>query len=570
MITQKWQRVTLFLLVLNICLYAWSQNNSGGVVAFQGWQNPIQESGKDNNGTSFFICPSSQVMAGRQHSGDENGNTRYKCAVVTFNGVSVAPLESQRAWSNWMQESGKNSGGQSQYQCPQNWVMLGRQHQGDENGNTRYLCSATTTGNQRMVLYPTPWSDPIQESGKNSGGTSSFVCPSQQVMVARRHQGDENGNTWYRCAKFAWSQSPVLTSPPFQSSWIQESGKNSGGTSSFVCPNQWALMIGRSHKGDENGDTMYWCSTPVFVSYTRHEGPWSDWIQESGKNSGGQSSYVCPSGQGMIGREHQGDENGNTRYQCAWIFMQGSLVEFTPLDWGPWIQESGKNTNGQSTYVCPKDTFMIGRQHKGDENGDTRYQCAGADVPYQMATLNSVYQLAANKVGNPATPSPKQFATRSDMGAASDYYLHLDIGGEGFHSVSGVTSGFAGAINVNAQTKDSQPPFNPIPLLIHVGPWSGDPPYPFADQTANYMTLQGAPLTSAGVNEFARVLTYKGNVGLWIDMGSQKQNVDTLARKLNSSWAYSCSSGKSPCSNSCVDEFFGEAGFPKVCIEDHR
>ena len=33
-----------------------------------------------------------------------------------------------------------------------------------------------------------------------------------------------------------------------------------------------------------------------------------------------------------------------------------------------WIKESA------SSYICPPDTIMIGREHQGDENGNTRYK----------------------------------------------------------------------------------------------------------------------------------------------------------------------------------------------------
>lgn len=567
-----WNRIAALMLVC-FATTAQAQTATGGVISPQPWGVWIQESGKKTGGQSSYQCPASQVMVGRQHQGDENGNTRYQCATASYDGMPVALGQTQ--WSDWLQESGKNTGGQSQYVCPPSWLMTGREHKGDENGNTRYQCARVALSSALLVLQAQNWSGPIQESGKNSGGTSSFSCPAQQVMVGRRHQGDENGNTWYLCAVVSWSQSPLVSGAPLQSAWIQESGKNSGGTSSFVCPAGW-VMTGRAHQGDENGNTMYWCNQASLPGGPAlfNNGPWSDWIQESGKSTGGMSSFACPASQVMIGRQHQGDENGNTRYQCASLVMQGSIAQFTPLDWGPWLQESGKRTGGESVYVCAPDTYMIGRQHKGDENGDTRYQCATATVPFNPGTLASAYRLAATQVGDPATRQPGQFASRASMGLDGGYFLHVDVGGEGYHVVGGVVSGFAGAINVNAQTTDSQPPYAPIPLLIHVESWSTVPPYPFADRSVNYVTLQGAPLQSAAVAEFARILAPGGQVGLWIDMDAFGQNVQQLAQALGSSWYYSCYSGEQPCSNTCVDEFAGLAGssfsYPKVCIVNRR
>lgn len=67
--------------------------------------------------------PANQFMAGRQHSGDENGNTRYYCCNLNQNGLQI-PRSGSWAWSAGQQES--NS----------------RQHSGDENGTTwNYCCN---------------------------------------------------------------------------------------------------------------------------------------------------------------------------------------------------------------------------------------------------------------------------------------------------------------------------------------------------------------------------------------------------------------------------------------------
>ncbi|CAM3606842.1 hypothetical protein BOSP111201_15360 [Bordetella sputigena] len=532
----------------------------------------MQESGKRIGGESGFRCPDAQVMVAREHQGDENGETRYQCATIAYNGVSLelGPANS----SGWLQESGKDSGDKSQYVCPPNTVMVGRDHQGDENGNTQYWCAPVNYEDAPLALRTKTGSGSIRESGKDSGGTSSYSCPANQVMVGRRHQGDENGYTWYLCADILWDHTPLLRSPPYQGPWIQESGKNSGGTSSFVCP-AGSVITGRIHKGDENGNTMYQCSKPWYrgVPPLLRNAAWGDWIQESGKQTGGMSSFSCPASQVMTGRQHRGDENGDTRYQCASLFERGSMVEIVPLAWGPWLQESGKNTHGESYFACGTSTFMVGREHKGDENGETRYRCASASFPFS-STLSSAYRLAYDKVGDPAILERASFVSRADMGLSDDYFLHVDVGGEGFHTYEGVISGFAGAININAQTRDSQPPYYPIPLLIHVEDWSTSPPYPFADGTVNYVTMQGAPLLDSAVPEFARILAPGGQIGLWINMRAYENDVTRLAKLLQSEWKYSCSSGKKPCSNACIDEFYDSSDldftFPKVCIFDRR
>lgn len=552
-----------------------------GVVTAGAWSTPIQESGKKTGGKSEYVCPSGQVMIGRKHKGDENGDTWYQCGTVSYGEIQA--IVGQNSWSNWIQESGKKTGGMSDYQCPINTIMVGRSHKGDENGDTSYACAPLTLSGYGLAFIPQSWSAWIQESGKNSGGTSEYVCPINQIMISRKHKGDENGNTSYLCATVQWSASPVGTSAHFQSGPIQESGKKTDGKSSFTCPTGY-LMTYRSHKGDENGDTSYLCRMPLsdaLQTITVTPTDWSNWMQESGKKTGGKSSFACPALQAMIGREHKGDENGDTRYRCALVTGDGEFMSFTSTGWSDWIKES------KSYFACPEDQFMLGREHKGDENGNTRYLCGYGRFPFQSTTLQTVLVNINQKVGNPATTDQHQFASRSDMRVDDDYYLHFDIGGEGYHQSSGVTSGFISAMNVNAQTDDSQPPYGQIPLLVHVIDWSNNPPYPIVSGTADYMTMQGAPLTDKNTSELARVLTPRGSIGLWVCPGdnvpgSSKKvsaNLDVLASSLNSSWTYSCTESWSDscpndrsgsCDSNCLDEFNGEFGSPKICITDKR
>jgi hypothetical protein len=146
-----------------------------------------------------------------------------------------------------------------------------------------------------------------------------------------------------------------------------------------------------------------------------------------------------------------------------------------------------------------------------------------------------------------------------------DYFLNLDVGGEGYHVYGGVESGFIGAININDNFYDSQPPFGLIPQLILVESWKNSPPYPFADGIANYITMQGAPLTNYYVGEMARIIASKGEIGLWIDGTYYKKQIDALASALNSIPVLSTTPG-----STCFDEFAGRAGFPKICITNKR
>ena len=535
---------------------------NGFTVEPQKWSEWIQESGKDKKEHSEFICPDDTVLIGRKHKGDENGDTAYLCGKVLYNGegTMISTGATSFSYARWSVRLSEN---RSNYTCPVNRAMTGRRHYYDENGKTEYLCAPIIYEGTFTVLAAGTWSDPIKESGtKASSYESAFTCPANQVMVGRQHNGDENADTRYMCALIVADQSPAVLDALLQSTTVKkESGKDTEKKhSSFVCPPD-TVMTFRAHSGDENDPTTYGCKsgTVEVLDFKTVAGDWSEWKQESGKNSGGESSFTCPAAQVIVGREHEGDENGNTRYLCARVLVRGSIGAWGMQAWSDWVKESS------SSFECPQNEVMIGREHKGDENGNTRYSCASIVMPYMTSTLQLAVNDASRKVGWPATTDPPRFATRDAMRIDKDYFLHLDIGGEGYHFVSGTEAGFFGAINVNAKTTDSQPPHVNIPFLILVNAWLKEPPYPFANGTANYITLQSAPLEEFYVDEMARVIAKNGQIGLWIDEDRYKDRIDKLAKKLNSKVE---KSDKDP---NCFDEFSGKAGFKaKICIVNRR
>ena len=129
-------------------------------------------------------------------------------------------------------------------------------------------------------------------------------------------------------------------------------------------------------------------------------------------------------------------------------------------------------------------------------------------------------------VGWPANPG--HLISRNDAQFSNSDYIQLDIGGEGYHEVDSIVSGFNSAINVNAQTQDSQPPYANIPHLVLVKNWQTNPKYPFRNGFADYMTMQCAPLTSTNVTEFVRCIQPGGEIGLWVDDDSAIQKTDRL------------------------------------------
>ncbi|MEV7009689.1 hypothetical protein [Streptosporangium sp. NPDC051022] len=133
----------------------------------------------------------------------------------------------------------------------------------------------------------------------------------------------------------------------------------------FTCPTN-QVLTGRSHVGDENKGTTYYCSW-IFINDEQvrvYQGDWSPGQKES------KSSFSAPPNQALVGRWHTGDENGITRYRTATLYWQGRQVSLTGTAWSGELKES--NHGYQAAY----NRVLVGRSHSGDENGKTRYQHA--------------------------------------------------------------------------------------------------------------------------------------------------------------------------------------------------
>ena len=146
---------------------------------------------KESDGTAYS-CPANEVMVGRKHSGDENGTTNYYCCSAGNPLASVT--------SCWWSSSFKESNGTA-FVCPFNQFVAGRKHSGDENGSTQYQCCSLTRSGVQVPIAPGTcgWSPGMKESSSN------YQCsPAGKVMAGRQHVGDENGNTYYYCCNPQW------------------------------------------------------------------------------------------------------------------------------------------------------------------------------------------------------------------------------------------------------------------------------------------------------------------------------------------------------------------------------
>jgi len=129
------------------------------------------------------------------------------------------------------------------YRCPSNKVLVGRKHYKDENGATGYLCGTVTQGSQLQTFNEEKIMIPF------GGGT----CPFPKVMTGRGRKGDENSDYWLYCAEVrdSWEEPLVPTHTS-----TREGRENAHDLPCFKNEVLW----GMSRYGDENDLTRYYCS----------------------------------------------------------------------------------------------------------------------------------------------------------------------------------------------------------------------------------------------------------------------------------------------------------------------
>lgn len=179
---------------------------------------------RPNEEKSDVLCPSGSAITGRKHKGDEKGSTDTHCTVIKGNGTDTILMQ-QSFKSSSFPECGRRKPNDEDsephdkdcheavtyhkdkvdpiyFTCPTDSILIGRDHQGDENGLTNYTCAEFYINEidedkvNRLIVEPGPWAE---ESVKESD--SDFKCASDEVMIGRAHKSDENGDTVYRCAK---------------------------------------------------------------------------------------------------------------------------------------------------------------------------------------------------------------------------------------------------------------------------------------------------------------------------------------------------------------------------------
>ncbi|GAA2902806.1 hypothetical protein GCM10010517_68750 [Streptosporangium fragile] len=160
--------------------------------------------------------------------------------------ASAATIKVEYVYSGTVQESG------DEFSCPAGQVMTGRSHYGDENADTTYQCSWIFINDVQVEVFSGDWFGYAKESRSN------FSAPLDQVIVGRRHHGDENGATEYKTAALYWQERQVRIT---DRTWTEPYTESSHTTQAGV--NQ--VMTGRNHSGDENGKTQYQYGTVTFA-----------------------------------------------------------------------------------------------------------------------------------------------------------------------------------------------------------------------------------------------------------------------------------------------------------------
>ncbi|MFB4394944.1 MULTISPECIES: hypothetical protein [unclassified Pseudomonas] len=152
----------------------------------------------------------------------------------------AATITPDRDWSAWQKESA------SDLKCGEGKVLIGREHQGDENADSRILCAT-------VIQF-----EPLKKFNETLGeslpsNNFDFTCPSPKVVTGRSSEGDENGTTQFQCAEFRDAWGDALR--PIKTRTIE--GKES--SHQLTCDEN-EVVIGSGHSGDENGVTTYHCA----------------------------------------------------------------------------------------------------------------------------------------------------------------------------------------------------------------------------------------------------------------------------------------------------------------------
>lgn len=138
---------------------------------------------------SLFEAPPGTVMTGRSHVGDENGATYYEYATLKGSGTATGVVSIKDERWEFLDEEKRDT----DFDAPVGRVIIGRKYEGDENGCVKYKTGVVYYNNHKTETY----NFGISEARHENGGWNWFVAPDNSVITGKHHYGDETGNTYY-------------------------------------------------------------------------------------------------------------------------------------------------------------------------------------------------------------------------------------------------------------------------------------------------------------------------------------------------------------------------------------
>ena len=318
-----------------------------------------------------YLCPSNCVLTGRCHVGDGLGKTQYEYAMlnaydndgVTLSGTIVID---DIQWDSWQLE-------REGYEASKDRVIVGRECRGQgSHTQSRYATARILFNGNVAVLSNAKQSSKVQESA----GT---WCKSDRggIMTGFHRSTTDNGYSycvfseasfWHESTDPAPKKTIIVPDIRRQSVAMKESNN------SFMCPID-TVLTGRLHEGDENGNTTYEYATLKAIDSNGNtiEGTITvKNIKESVvQNESKGLYYDAPLGKVLVGRTHKGDEQGKTTYYYGEVFFNGHPTVMVDFIGSEYIRESSG-----TWYKTDDRRVLTGRHHYGDENGTTFYNSA--------------------------------------------------------------------------------------------------------------------------------------------------------------------------------------------------
>ncbi len=329
----------------------------------------IQESAKKSGNGTIECTGECQAIYCRIHSGDENGYTTYKwgdlVVVDAENRKIVSAYEQNKSVKDFVvsltdpksDALGKES--KSNWVAAANYVMTGRKHTGDENGDSVIYSKKVVVkiGNETAdfnleaseeVISPKESSGTVvQYAIENcvdiNGEPTTLYLP----ITGRSHNGDENAKTVTTFSKL------VSGIPEYLPRYC---------------------MVARKHSGDENGKTQVKFAALTLPQRAREIGIDDVWLTRANSFSQkeSESDFLLDSSPARVitRRTHQGDENAETKYCTAqvWVKINGRAMA---LGYATEITEVLTSKESSGEWVEKPGFVIIGRRHIGDENGST-------------------------------------------------------------------------------------------------------------------------------------------------------------------------------------------------------